>query len=162
MPSGPRYPGFRSDASAPQGTVQWIDAPEEDVLPRIPGEQTKHEPATRAHDLDGDPHEHVEKRFEFHPEHGGFLSGSRPRSRARQSAGRNRLPASDPGCAAHPAHPDTPRPGVAARYLASTCPHTARGTRCRARDLIRDRARPPSAPAHGDSIASTNPVCCAN
>ena len=54
MPSGPRYPGVRSDASAPQGTVQWIDAPEEDVLPRIPGEQTKHEPATRAHDLDGD------------------------------------------------------------------------------------------------------------
>ncbi len=86
MPSGPRYPGFRSDASAPQGTVQWIDAPEEDVLPRIPGEQTKHEPATRAHDLDGDPHEHVEKRFEFHPEHGGFLSGSRPRGLVKPPA----------------------------------------------------------------------------
>ena len=80
----------------------------------------------------------------------------------RQTGGRNRPRSSDRECAARPTHRDTPRPAAAARYPASTCRHTARCRRCPARDPIRDTAGAPSTPPRARSIASTNPVCCAN
>ena len=61
--------------SAPQRRTQLIEPAEEDGLPRIPREQAEDEPTTRAHDLHGNQHERMEKRFEFHPQDGGLLGG---------------------------------------------------------------------------------------
>src|ERR1700680_2388383 len=53
---------FHRYASVPQRLPQLVEPAQKDGLPRIPGEQAKDEPATRAADLHRNEHEGVEKR----------------------------------------------------------------------------------------------------
>jgi len=67
---GAVHPGLAIPVSAvdsrTQRFVELIKAAEKDGLPRIPGEESKDEAATRADDLDGNQHERLQKGFEFH------------------------------------------------------------------------------------------------
>ena len=64
------HPGLAIPVSAvdsrTQRFVELIKAAEKDGLPRIPGEESKDEAATRAHDLDRNQHERLQRGFEFH------------------------------------------------------------------------------------------------
>src|SRR3989337_17388 len=71
------HPGLSIPVSTPPSAAQWlaqlVEPAEKDGLPRIPREQPKDEATTRAHHVDGNQHERLKKRFEFHAQHGRLL-----------------------------------------------------------------------------------------